>query len=57
MTTRNIPTSTEVGLSDSKETSLAKHKEEYDMGRVQRLLLTKTWKMNTLQEPLLQDEH
>ena len=50
------PTFTEVGLSDSKETSLAKNKEQYDMGRVQQLLLTTTWNMNSLREPLLHDQ-
>ena len=50
------PTSTEVGPSDSKETSLAENKEQYDMGRVQQLLLTTTWNMNSLREPLLHDQ-
>ena len=56
MTKYSTPTSTEVGLSDSKETSLAENKEQYDMGRVQQLLLTTTWNMNSLRELLLHDE-
>ena len=55
-TTRVTPTSTEIGLSDSIETSTAQNGEEQDLsGKVPQLLTTEWKETNSLREPLLQE--
>ena len=54
VTARAIPTSTEVGLSDSKEASVAEYDEEQE--RVPQSFTTKWTETNSLREPLLQEE-